>query len=89
MTIGQLHRQFEALKRKYARVIAAAILRPAANQTAQLWAIAVAKKQPKPNPLSCVYKVVDAGFPGAQEIIQRLLPPRKPVVLSAVLPGIF
>ena len=109
-TISSLRRQIEALKRKYAREIAAAVLKPVASQITRLWEISVAKKQPKPNPLDCVRKVADAGFrlktlnalhgyidsceryggfPDAGEIINRLLPPKKPVELSAVLPDRF
>ena len=108
--ISSLRRQFEALKRKYARVIAAAVLRPVANQITRLREIAVAKKQPKPDPVDCVHQVVKAGFrlktlnalhgyidgcqryggfPDPEEIIQKLLPPQKPVTLSAVLPAMF
>ena len=68
-TISSLRRQLEALKRKFevfkrkhARVIAAGILKPVARQISKLWKIAVEKKQPMPNPLACVRKVVDAGF---------------------------
>ena len=61
-SISQLRRQFEALKRKYARVIAAAVLKPVADKIVNLWDIATAKKQPKPNPLLCIQKVVQAGF---------------------------
>ena len=55
-TISSLRRQVEALKRKYARVIAAAVLKPVADKIVNLWDIATAKKQPKPNPLLCVRK---------------------------------
>ena len=110
MTISQLRRQFEALKRKYARVIAAAVLRPVANKIVNLWDIATTKKQPKPSPILCLQKVAKAGFrlktfkalhiyledcrryggfPDPEEIIQKLLPPKKPVELSAVLPAMF
>ena len=109
-SISQLRRQFEALKRKYARVIAAAVLKPVADKIVNLWDIAVSKKQPKPTPILCVQKVVKVGFrfdtytslhiyledcrnyggfPDALEIINKLLPPKKPVNLSAVLPGRF
>ena len=109
-TLSQLRRQLEALKRKYARVIAAAVLKPVAQKIVNLWDIATAKKQPKPNPLLCVQKVVKAGFrlqtlkalhiyiedcrryggfPDADEIINKLLPPKQPVNLSAVLPTRF
>ena len=62
ITLASLRRQFEALKRKYARVIAAAVLKPVADEITRLWAIAVEKKQPKPSPILCVQKVIKAGF---------------------------
>ena len=61
-TLSSLRRQVDALMRKYARKLAIYRLRPVADQICQLWAIAVAKKQPTPDPLSCIHKVVDAGF---------------------------
>ena len=109
-SISQLRRQFEALKRKYARVIAAAVLKPVADKIVNLWEIATTKKQPKPTPIICVQKVVKAGFrlntytslhtyikdcrhyggfPDAGEIVNKLLPPKERVELSAVLPGRF
>ena len=109
-TLSQLRRQFETLKCKYARVIAAAHALPAVNQITELWQIALDNKQPKPDPRPCVRMVVDigfrlqtftalhiyledcryyAGFPDAQEIIQKLFPPDKPVDLSTVLPTIY
>ena len=109
-TIGSLRRRLEALKRKYAREIAAAVLKPVAQKIVNLWDIATAKKQPKPNPVDCVRKVADAGFrlktlnalhgyidsceryggfPDADEIVNKLLPPKQPVELSAVLPARF
>ena len=53
MTLSQIRRELEALKRKYARVIAVAVLRPVADRITRLWEIAVAKKQPKPDPVGC------------------------------------
>ncbi len=109
-TISSLRRQIEALKRKYAREIAAAVLKPVANQITRLWEIAVAKKQPKPDPLDCVQKVAQAGFrlhtfkalhgyiedcrryggfPDADVIVNKLLPPKQRVELSVVLPDRF
>ena len=61
-TLSQLRRQFEALKRKYARQIAAAVLRSTASEITRLWEIAIARKQPKPSPLLCIQEVVKAGF---------------------------
>ncbi len=110
MSLYQIRHQIEALKRKYARQIAAAVLKPVANKIVNLWDIATAKKQPKPDPLLCVHKAVKAGFrlhtftalhvyledcqryggfPDANEIINRLLPPQQRVELSAVLPTRF
>ncbi len=109
-TISSLRRQIEALKRKYAREIAAAVLEPVANKIVNLWDIATARRQPKPNPLLCVQKVVKAGFrlktfkalhgyiedcryygrfPDADEIVNKLLPPKQRVELSVVLPDRF
>ena len=48
--------------RKYARELAIYRLKPVADQITELWAIAVSKKQPKPDPFACVRKVADAGF---------------------------
>ena len=70
ITLASLRRQFEALKRKYARVIAAAVLKPVADHIVRLWEIAVSKpapypdtgKQPVPDPVDCVRIVSDAGF---------------------------
>ena len=65
ITLASLRRQFEALKRKlhrHARDIAAFVLRPVADQITRLWDIAVEKNQSKPDPISCVQKVVRAGF---------------------------
>ena len=110
MTLYQIRCQIEAIKRKYAREIAAAVLEPVADKIVTLWDIATAKKQPKPNPLLCVQKVVKAGFrlktfkalhgyiedcryygrfPDADEIVNRLLPPKQRVELSVVLPDRF
>ena len=110
MTLYQLRRSFESLKARYAHVIAAAHLQPVVDQITELWNIALANKQPKPDPLSCVRKVADAGFrlntftalhvyledcsyygdfPDVREIVQRLFPPKQPVVLSEILPTIF
>ena len=62
ITLASLRRQFEALKRKYARVIAAAVLKPAADHIVELWNTAVAKKRPVPDPVNCVRIMADAGF---------------------------
>ena len=62
MTLSQIRSQLEAIKREYAHVIAAAVLKPVASKVVNLWDIATAKKQPKPSPILCVRKVVDAGF---------------------------
>ena len=110
ISIWSLRRQFEALKRKYARVIAVVALRPVADEITRLWEIAVENKQPKPSPILCIQKVVKAGFrlsafkplhtyledcrryggfPDAQEIADKLLPPKQRVILHQILPHRF
>ena len=59
---ASLHPQREALERKCASQLAVYRLRPVVDQIAELWNIAVAKKQPKPDSLTCVRKIADAGF---------------------------
>ena len=60
-TLSSLRRQIEALKRKYAREIAAAVLEPVADKIVTLWDIATANNQPQPSPLICVRKVATAA----------------------------
>ena len=62
ISLASIRRQIEALERKCARLLAIYRLKPAVDQITELWNIAVAKNQPKPDPLTCVRKVVDAGF---------------------------
>ena len=62
ITLASISRQVDSLTRKFARKLAIYHLKPVTDQITELWAIAVAKKQPLPDPLSCVRKVVDAGF---------------------------
>ncbi len=59
---ASLHPQMEALERKCASQLAVYRLRPVVDQIAELWNIAVAKKQPKPDLLTGVRKIADAGF---------------------------
>ena len=109
ITLASLRRQFEEIKRKYARIIAAAVIKPVADHIVELWNIAVAAKLPVPDPVNCVRIVADAGFrpktpktwialheyidhceryrllPDADEIIEKLLPPKQRVQLHVVL----
>ena len=62
ITLASLRRQLNALKRKYARLLAVAHLKPVTDQITELWNIAVAKEKPKPDPISCIKKIADAGF---------------------------
>ena len=62
MSLSHLWRRVEALKRKLAPELAIISLRPLAEEISILWAIAVARKQPPPDPIACVRKVADAGF---------------------------
>ena len=57
-----LKRKLEVFKRKHARVIAAAVLKPVARRITHLWETAVENKQPVPDPIDCVHIVTDAGF---------------------------
>ena len=105
-SLASLRRQVNALKRKFARVLAAYRLRLVANRIVELWNIAVAKTQPVPDPIDCVHIVADAGFrpkswnplhayirncrrydtsPAAEEIINRLIPPKQRVNPSTIL----
>ena len=61
-SVYHLRQQFEALKRRYARVIAAAHMLPVAQEIADDWNDAAANDQPKPDPATCVRKVAKAGF---------------------------
>ena len=55
ITLASLRRQLNALKRKYARLLAVAHLKPVTDQITELWNIAVAKERelyrilPSPN----------------------------------------
>ena len=62
ISLASLRRQVDALKRKLDRVLAAHRLKSAANLIVELWNIAVANKQPKPDPIDCVHIIADAGF---------------------------
>ena len=61
-SVYHLRQQFEALKRRYARVIASAHMLPIAQEIADEWNDAAANDQPKPDPATCVRKVAKAGF---------------------------
>ena len=57
-----LKREFETFKRKHARVIAAAMLKPVARRIVRRWETAVEKKKPVPDPVDCVHIVAGSGF---------------------------
>ena len=46
--VEALKREFRVFKRRYARVIAAVVLKSAADQLSKFWEIALAKKNPPP-----------------------------------------
>lgn len=60
--VEALKREFEAFKRKHSRLIAARVLKPAADHIARLWEIAVEKKKPGPDAVDCVHIIADTGF---------------------------
>ena len=61
-SLASIRRQVDALKRKFAPELAIIRLSRVANEITELWHIAIANKQPKPDPYACVRKVADAGF---------------------------
>ena len=62
ITLTSLRRQFEALKRKLDRLLAASRLKSATSRIVRLWEIAVEKKKPLPDPVDCVHIMARAGF---------------------------
>ena len=62
ISLASARRQVKALKRKLDRVLAAYRLKSAANRIVKQWNIAVANKQPRPDPIDCVHIIADAGF---------------------------
>ena len=61
-SLASLRRQVAALKRRLDRALPQLRLEAAANHITRLWEIAVAKQQPKPDPVDCVHVIADAGF---------------------------
>ncbi len=61
-SLAGIRRQVDALQRRFARELAMYRVKPVAEQVVQLWNIAIAKQQPKPDPVSCIRKFIDAGF---------------------------
>ena len=70
MSLSQLRRQVNALKRKLDRFLAAYNLKSAANHIVQRWNTVVEKpaphpetgKNPVPDPVDCVQIIAGAGF---------------------------
>ena len=62
MSLSQLRRQVNALKRKLDRFLAAYNLKSAAHRIVERWNTALAAKQPAPDPVDCVHIIADAGF---------------------------
>ena len=61
-TLKSIRRWVEGLKRRFARELAMVRVLPVANQIVELWDIAFANQQPKPDPMTCIGKFTDAGI---------------------------
>ena len=61
-SLRSIRRWVEGLKRRFARELAMVRVLPVANQIVELWNIAIANQQPKPDPLTCIGKFTDAGI---------------------------
>ena len=62
MTLSQIRREIEALKRKYAKELAILRLRRQAEEICDQWERAVNEQQDPPQPHAVVGKMADAGF---------------------------
>ena len=61
-TLSSIRRWVEGLERRFARQLAMVRVLPVAKEIVELWDIAVANQQPKPDPLTCISKFTDAGI---------------------------
>ena len=61
-TLKSIRRWVEGLKRRFARELAMVRVLPVAKQIVELWDIAIANQQPKPDPMTCIGKFTDAGI---------------------------
>ena len=61
-SLRSIRRWVEGLKRRFARELAMVRVLPVANQIVELWDIAMANQQPKPDPMTCIGKFTDAGI---------------------------
>ena len=62
VSLSQIRNAIEVLERQLSRELAMHRVRPIADQTTELWNIAIAKQQPKPDPISCISKFIDNGI---------------------------
>ena len=62
MTLSQIRREIEALKRKYAKELAIVRLRRQAEEVCDQWERAVSDQQEPPQPHAVVGKMAAAGF---------------------------
>ncbi len=62
MTLSQIRREIEALKRKYANELAILRLRRQAEEVCHQWERAVSDQQEPPQPHAVVGKMADAGL---------------------------
>ena len=61
-TLSSIRRWVEGLERRFARQLAMVRVLPVAKEIVELWDIAIANQQPKPDPLTCISKFTDAGI---------------------------
>ena len=62
MSLSQIRNAIEILERQLSRELAMHRVRPIADQITELWNIAIAKQQPKPDPITCISKFIDNGI---------------------------
>ncbi len=61
MSLSQIRNRINALRRKYARELAACRLRRLADEFSQQWAAAVAERRPAPESHPFIKRVADHG----------------------------
>ena len=62
LTLSQLRRRVNALRRKYARDLAVVRLRPLAEEFSQQWAVSLSQRRPAPQPQPFIRRIAQSGF---------------------------